>query len=70
VNLFCSTSIIVSDVLAGGPDRHHAQAQALRIMQKEVDFFELSESELMTDRYAVEFYSRLYNGDHSIFKPF
>jgi dGTPase len=24
----------------------------------------------MTDRYAVEFYSRLYNGDQSIFKPF
>lgn len=24
----------------------------------------------MTDRYAVEFYSRLYHGDQSIFKPF
>lgn len=24
----------------------------------------------MTDRYAVEFYSRLYDGDESIFKPF
>lgn len=24
----------------------------------------------MTDRYAVEFYGRLYGGDHTIFKPF
>jgi dGTPase len=24
----------------------------------------------MTDRYAVEFYGRLYDGDQSIFKPF